>query len=121
MGPLPSDPSTAWPSFHQGPPVRNGSRLNHQAAGDQLHSVRPQGLGVHGYLGCCQGLLFRSYPEKGRWPPPGLGVQDTPDPLPSQLGPGATKSAGVTLAQQGLGPFHSPGLRSSQLCSTGIH
>ena len=80
MGPLPSDPSTAWPSLHQGPPARNDSRLSHQAAGDQLHSVRPQGLAVHCSLGCCQGLLFRSHPKKGALATSRPECQDTPDP-----------------------------------------
>lgn len=54
---------TAGPGLHQGPRVRNDSWLSHRPAVTSL-TLRPQGFGGHCCLGCCQGLLLRSCPEK---------------------------------------------------------
>lgn len=64
----PGTASTAWPSLHQGPRVRDDSRQSPQAAGDQPRSVIPRAWGGTASLlapECHQGLLFRGCPKKG--------------------------------------------------------
>lgn len=85
------------------PRLRKDSRLSHQATGDQPRSARPQRTALSGVATACSS---ETVPGKGPWPPPGLRVQDTPDPLQGQLGSGIMKSAGGGTYPTGFRPCH---------------